>query len=155
MSWHLRMVGEAHMVLDVPEVVGKQRPRATMKNGHPRMYTPSKTRVFEEVLRKAWKEQVGTEWATFKGSVTVTVSVARELAKSNPMRWAGRQDTKKPDIDNVLKAVLDALNGLAYADDCAITRELAEKMPRTPHGSGNRLSVHCIYYEETYQKETK
>ena len=155
MSWHLRMVGEARMVLDVPEIVGKQRPRATVRNGHARMYTPSKTRVFEELLRKAWKEQVGTEWATFKGAVVVTVEVTRELAKSNPQRWVGRQDLKKPDIDNVLKAVLDALNGLAYADDATITQERAQKLPRTEHGSGSSISVRCIYYEETYERETK
>lgn len=148
-------MGEAHAIAEVPEVVGKQRPRATMRGGHARVYTPRKTRVFEELVRKAWCEQVGEEWAEFDGSVTVTVSVARELAKSNPKRWAGRQDIWKPDVDNVLKAVLDALNGLAYSDDAHITREMAEKAPRTPHGSGNQISIHCIYYEETFQKETK
>lgn len=152
MSWVRSMVGEAHAVLDVAEIVGKQRPRATVRGGRARMYTPSKTRVFEEVIRKAWKEQVGTEWASFRGSVTVCVSMTRELSKSNPKKWEGRQDTKKPDVDNVLKAVLDALNGLAYADDCTITRETAEKMPRTPHGSGNQISIHCIYYDEAYER---
>ena len=28
--------------------------------------------------------------------------------------------TKKPDIDNILKVVLDALNGLAYRDDSQV-----------------------------------
>lgn len=150
MSWRLRMVGEAHAIADVPEVVGKQRPRYSRKSGKP--YTPRKTRVFEELVRKAWRQQVGEEWQTFSGAVTVTVAVTRELAKSNPKKWAGRQDLLKPDADNVLKACLDALNGLAYSDDAHITRELAEKMPRTPHGSGNQISIHCIYYEEEFEK---
>lgn len=153
MSWRTSVAGEARAVAELPEIVGKQRPRATVRGGHARIYTPRKTRVFEECVRKAWREQVGEEWAGFTGSVTVTVSVTRELAKSNPKKWAGRQDVQKPDVDNVLKAVLDALNGLAYADDAHITRELAEKMPRTPHGSGNQISIHCIYYTETFEKE--
>lgn len=155
MSWVTTMVGEAHAVVDVPEVVGKQRPRATTRGGHAAVYTPRKTRVFEETIRKAWMQQVGDTWAGFRGFVTVTVTVTRQLAKSNPKRWEGRQDTGKPDVDNVLKAVLDALNGFAYSDDALITRELAEKMPRTPHGSGNRISIHCIYHDETYERETK
>ena len=43
--------------------------------------------------------------------------------------------TKKPDIDNLTKSVLDALNGLAYADDSKIIKVAAEKQysekPRT------------------------
>lgn len=155
MSWRTRLAGEAHAVAELPEIVGKQRPRATVRGECARIYTPRKTRVFEEMIRKAWREQVGYEWAGFDGAVLVTVSITRELAKSNPKYWAGRQDVQKPDADNVLKAVLDALNGLAYADDAHITRELAEKMPRTPHGSGNQISIHCIYYTETFEKEQR
>lgn len=155
MSWLMSVAGEAEAVVEVPEVVGKQRPRATARGGRARVYTPRKTRVFEETVRRAWREQAGDAWSGHHGPVSVSVSVSRELARSNPKYWAGRQDTQKPDVDNVLKAVLDALNGLAYSDDAHITREMAEKEPRTPHGSGNRISIHCIYYEETFQKETK
>lgn len=154
MSWRALKVGEAHATVQVSEVVGKQRPRATLRGGHAGVYTPRKTRVFEEQVRKAWREQVGETWSFFSGPVTVTVSITRELAKSNPKRWGGRLDTGRPDLDNVLKAVLDALNGLAYADDAQVTRELAEKMPRTPHGTGNQISIHCIYYDEIYEKES-
>lgn len=35
--------------------------------------------------------------------------------------------TKKPDIDNIVKVVLDALNGLAYKDDTQVVRVLAQK----------------------------
>ena len=155
MSWERSIVGEAQAVLDVAEIVGKQRPRTTMRGGHARIYTPRKTRVFEECMRRAWREQVGERWAAFTGPVEVMVLVARELAKSNPKKWAGRADLQKPDLDNVLKAVLDALNGLAYADDCTITCEIAGKMPRTPHGSGNQILIKCIYYSEEYKKESR
>lgn len=35
--------------------------------------------------------------------------------------------TKKPDIDNITKCVLDALNGIAYHDDSQIVRLTVEK----------------------------
>lgn len=155
MSWQCCMVAMECVVLEVSEVVGKQRPRATARGGHARVYTPRKTRVFEEHIRKAWSEQVGDRWAAFAGPVEVMVFVTRELAKSNPKKWAGRADLQKPDLDNVLKAVLDALNGLAYADDCTITCETARKMLRTPHGSGNQVVIQCIYYSEEYKKESQ
>ena len=34
---------------------------------------------------------------------------------------------KKPDTDNLIKAVLDALNGIAYKDDSQIYKITAEK----------------------------
>lgn len=155
MSWQGCVVGMECVVLEVSEVVGKQRPRATARRGHARVYTPRKTRVFEERIRKAWSEQVGDRWAAHAGPVEVIVLVERELAKSNPKKWAGREDLQRPDLDNVLKAVLDALNGLAYADDSTITRETARKMPRTPHGSGNKVVIQCIYHSEKYEKESR
>ena len=34
---------------------------------------------------------------------------------------------KKPDIDNCLKAVMDALNGIAYNDDKQVTKNYVVK----------------------------
>ena len=150
MSWLLEEVGRARAHVEVPEVVGKQRARSS---GRGRFYTPRKTRDFEGRVREAWLEQVGDEWGKFTGPVTVSVAVTRELARSNPRWWAGRQDTMRPDGDNDLKAVLDALNGVAYADDAQVTLGTVEKMPRTPHGSGSRVSIRCTYYNETFEEE--
>lgn len=35
--------------------------------------------------------------------------------------------SRKPDVDNVLKAVLDALNGVAYKDDSRVVHVAASK----------------------------
>lgn len=148
MSWELELEGTAEAFMEVPEVVGKQRPRATVAMGHARVYTPNRTRLFEARVRKAWIEQVGERFAGWKGPVAVDVLVSRELAKSNPKHWAGRQDIQAPDADNVLKAVLDALNGLAYKDDRSITKLQVQKLPRLPKGDGNRISIHIYYYSE-------
>lgn len=155
MSWVCSQVGDERVYVDVPEVVGKQRPRAAVRGGRARVYTPRRTREFEERVRGAWLDQVGSKWSGFDGPVSVTVYVERELAKSNPKRWAGRKDACKPDIDNVAKAVLDALGGIAYADDSQVCRLTVDKLPRTPHGSGSNVFVRCSYYEETFVKEEK
>ena len=34
---------------------------------------------------------------------------------------------KRPDLDNLIKSVLDALNGVAYKDDCQIVTMLSRK----------------------------
>jgi len=40
----------------------------------------------------------------------------------------------RPDLDNYLKFYLDALHGVAYADDCMVTQIIAEKIfSPTPH----------------------
>ncbi len=36
--------------------------------------------------------------------------------------WLGMQCRKKPDLDNAMKLVADALNGVAYRDDAQIEK---------------------------------
>lgn len=46
----------------------------------------------------------------------------KSLMVSNMIRY-----TKKPDIDNIAKAALDALNGLAWHDDSQVVSLLVRK----------------------------
>lgn len=39
-------------------------------------------------------------------------------------------DTGKPDCDNIAKAVLDALNGVAFDDDSQVVTLVVRKYPR-------------------------
>ena len=45
--------------------------------------------------------------------------------------------SRKPDIDNVMKIVLDALNGVAYKDDSRVVRVEAQKI----YGDIPRLEI--------------
>ena len=44
---------------------------------------------------------------------------------------------KKPDVDNIAKAILDSLNGLPYKDD----NQVAELVVRKEYGLENRIIV--------------
>lgn len=153
MGWETKTVGRLAVIVKVPEIVGKQRARTVRANGVTRSYTPKKTVAFEDAIRDTWLEQVGNCYAGFPGPVKVSVLYERELAKSNPKFWRGRHDLGKPDADNVLKSVLDALNGVAYADDSQVVSAAIEKLPRNEHGFGNALALLVDYCDETYEKE--
>lgn len=99
--------------------VGKQRPRMT-KTGH--VYTPKQTTDYEARVREIWECHYGTNSETM-GPVVLIV----ELYLAIPKRYnkAERQAAesgilapmKTPDLDNVVKTIADALNGVAYEDD--------------------------------------
>lgn len=99
---------------------GKGRPRFT-RSGH--TYTPAKTKAYERAIQSAYKEQAG---AYFIGPVSVDILCiypipkSRKKADKEAMRDGRIQPCVKPDLDNVTKAVCDALNGTAYADDACI-----------------------------------
>lgn len=153
MGWEMKFATSRSAHAEVTEVVGKQRARTVRRGGKVTSFTPEKTRRFESEVRTAWVEQVGIGYREFTGPVRVDVCYSRELAKSNPKFWAGRADLGKPDADNVLKAVLDALGGVAFADDSRVIQASCEALPRSPHGTGNCVVVTITYYEETHEKE--
>lgn len=62
-----------------------------------------------------------------------------------PKRIERERDTTKPDIDNVLKAVLDALNGVAYKDDSQVVEVRVVKHDRTrKQGDSIRFEVEPV-----------
>ena len=150
MSWQRTVTGKASAMVPMREIVGKQRPRLDARSG--RVYTPAKTRNAEQAIREAWIAENGYRYADFDGIVHVAVTSSRPLAKSNPRFWVGRADTGKPDADNILKLVLDALNGIAFKDDCQIERASVAKLSRTAHGEQPFIHIHVIYSRETEER---
>lgn len=102
------------------EPEGKARPRFSKKSGA--VYTPPKTMKYERSIRMAF-EAAGGETIPAGCYVAITVDAYFRIPKSytKGKRLACQHNVnrpaKKPDIDNVLKAVMDALNGAAYVDD--------------------------------------
>jgi Holliday junction resolvase RusA-like endonuclease len=109
---------------------GKGRPRFT-KQGH--TYTDSETKAYEQkIIAYYRKEFGGFKWPD-NSFVAVKVIAYYPIPKSaTKAQLAAMQagtlfPSRKPDIDNVLKVVLDALNGVAYKDDSKVVCVEAEK----------------------------
>lgn len=101
---------------------GKERPRFT-RDGH--TYTPEKTRDYERLV--AWAYKSAAHATMFSGSIRAEIVAVYAVPKSWPKRQRERAlagdlvPMVKPDLDNIAKAILDALNGIAYRDDAAVT----------------------------------
>jgi Holliday junction resolvase RusA-like endonuclease len=105
--------------------VPKGRPRAASTPVGIRMHTPKKTATYERKAR-------GSAIVAMNGSKPFArpVSLDVEIIVPIPASWSKKRQTlarigvigatKKPDADNVLKAIKDAMNGVVYADDAQV-----------------------------------
>lgn len=94
--------------LDI-DPVGKGRPRVTSFGGRPRMYTPAKTRSFENAIgRVASRHLEKIDGPLRVDILAITTRPKRLKRKKDSDKVIYR--TTKPDADNVRKAVLDGLS---------------------------------------------
>jgi Holliday junction resolvase RusA-like endonuclease len=92
------------------EPVGKGRPRVSCHNGKPRLYTPAKTRYYEDRVGRAAKRAglpVVQDQPVRVDIVAVSKRPARLRRKKDPDGFIYKPT--KPDTDNIRKAVLDGL----------------------------------------------
>lgn len=104
------------------EPVGKARPRMT-RSGH--TYTPEKTVSYENLVKLCFKAKYPDEKpaeSTVQMVITAYYGIAKSASnKKRQLMADGKiRPIKKPDADNIIKAVADALNGIAYKDDSQI-----------------------------------
>lgn len=106
------------------EPCAKGRPRIAVIAGHARAYTPAKTANYEGVVATfalAAKAESNWDEEAANGPIRVMVSamfsrpkrLLERSRKTNELRHAseGRMlHASRPDLDNVVKAVLDGLN---------------------------------------------
>ena len=108
------------------EPVGKGRPRFAVVGGHAKAFTPKKTRDYEELIKWHYVQQNGSFCFDKDDALSLEVLAEMSIAPSNSKTVQQQKRTgeirplKKPDADNILKVVQDALNGLAYPDDVQI-----------------------------------
>lgn len=105
--------------------VGKERPRFDGRHA----YTPQKTREYEKLVKYCYNTSARGE--TLSGAVAADITVLRHIpdscGKAKRASMANTPCETKPDCDNVAKAVLDALNGIAYQDDAKVTHVCVDK----------------------------
>ncbi len=126
-------------VLEIRErAVGKGRPRVNTRTHT--TYTPEKTKAFEEKLKmyfikKYRKPEVSEN--PFKIKILIEFRPPKATSKKMLQKLCDTPYTKKPDLDNIIKAILDSLNGLAYKDDNQIVSINAEKK----YGLADRIII--------------
>lgn len=109
----------------------KQRPRFYTRGKFAKAYTPSETVTYENLVRFCYKKQLGDIF--FRGPIKVKIEIVVAIEKKHfgkkGLNKEGEEKyknhippVKKPDLDNVAKSILDALNEVAWHDDCQIVQ---------------------------------
>lgn len=104
--------------------VPKGRPKFSKVGGFVRTYTPKKTSDYETQVREAAKQAMTRE--PLEGPVAVYLYFRLPIPRSYTKKRqeaclsGSERPTKKPDIDNLAKSVLDGLNGVIWHDDSQI-----------------------------------
>lgn len=112
------------------EPKGKERPRFC-HNGQ--IYTPKQTTTYEQQIIFDYYKQCGnvkfSEYSQLELSVRAYYKIPKSTSKKRKTAMLSEEirPTKKPDGDNILKAVADALNGVCYKDDKNIVKMSIEK----------------------------
>jgi Holliday junction resolvase RusA-like endonuclease len=113
------------------ELRGKGRPRFSARGGFARAFTDPKTANAE-----AWVKACAVQ--AFTGAPIVgPVSVQLEIGVAVPKSWPKKRradalagaiwPTTKPDLDNQIKLIGDALNGIVWQDDAQIVRAVVSR----------------------------
>lgn len=109
---------------------GKQRPRATRQG---RVYTPAETRNFEAFVKLLAAEAVGDQ-GPFEGPVELHIEVGAPIPVSFTKKQKADALAKRLlpvksgfDLDNIVKALSDAMNGIVFVDDKQVALLVATK----------------------------
>ena len=110
--------------------IGKGRPRFTRQG---RAYTPAKTKEYEHRLAAVASDaMIDIKQDPITVPCKLYVLAQFEIPKSWPKKrreaaLVGEVFPGKPDIDNIVKIVADALNGVCFEDDAQIIEVMARK----------------------------
>ena len=106
------------VIKGIPKV--KQRPRFATRKGKVITYTPKATASFENLVRLKADEEFARP---LEGPIRLAIRFymprpKRLIWKTKPMPEI--YSDKRPDIDNLAKAVIDGLNSVAFKDDAQV-----------------------------------
>jgi Holliday junction resolvase RusA-like endonuclease len=106
------------------EPVAQGRPRATAINGHIRMYDPKKSSDFKDYVRLVASEHRPEK--LLEGPISLVVKVYKPTLKSFSKKKKAAAEsghlrpTTKPDVDNYVKGIKDALKNVIWKDDSQV-----------------------------------
>lgn len=127
------------MILDTIEIPGRPVPKGRPRLGGTRVFTPRRTREAEMNLQAYMKQACRTP---LEGPLELSVWFSFRYPRSWPK--AARQAvedggepwyTGKPDLDNLVKLVKDAGNGILWRDDAQVVVLEAHKVYSVENGT--------------------
>ena len=112
---------------------GKGRPRFSNRGGYVRTYTDEKTASYENLVKMEYqwasKGYRYADDAALAVDITAYYGIPKSASKKKQesMRSGEIRPLKKVDVDNLVKVVLDSLNGVAYRDDVQVVECFVHK----------------------------
>lgn len=111
---------------------GKERPRVVSNGLRSTTYTPKGTVIYENYVKIMYQQQCRD--VRFEEAVRAEIigyfAVPKSASgkKQRAMLDGSIKYTKKIDCDNLAKAILDSLNGIAYRDDSQVCELIVRKL---------------------------
>lgn len=130
------------------EARGQGRPRSAVIGGHVSVYESSEDRSYKGLIQlhamdamrqQGLKASGDAPEKGYRVSIVVVKAVPRSFSKKRrAMALSGIiSPCSKPDLDNIAKIFLDAMNGVVWRDDSAVT----ELSVRKVYGETDKVSI--------------
>ena len=105
--------------------IGKGRPKFARRGNFVSTYTPTKTRDYEVIIAEQARLAMGSSEplkTPVAAYIYITVPIPQSYSKKRKAACLDgfERPCKKPDIDNIIKAFLDSMNGIVYDDDTQV-----------------------------------
>lgn len=120
------------------EPVGKGRPRVTARGGKfAHAYTPKRTKDFEDAIKFEFMASNCEQMPVYPKDVPLEAKMVFAFAVPKSYSKKKRESclsgetmhVHRPDTDNLVKSVLDAIScGYAMSDDSQVVKTIAEKI---------------------------
>lgn len=134
---------------------GQPRPRMTAVGGHARSYDPEKAVNYKAFVRMLCIDAMRKSGETDPTPVPGTgFKVRISAAFKPPASWSNKKKdraiegeieaTIKPDVDNIAKILMDAINGLIWSDDKMVTDLRVSK----GYWTEDEVTMSIEWYEE-------
>ena len=115
-------------VIGMPQGKARARTFYNPKLGKHQSITPDKTVLYENLIKTSFMAAENRKTFFDKEPVEMYITAYFPIPKSTTKKDRERIKnkelfpTKKPDCDNIVKVICDALNGVAYHDDTQVVK---------------------------------